>query len=133
MGFAIAPTVLGGTAGRCFGGGEAAEGILALLRDGNGGAGRALVDAGSASVDGVGDDGPEFRSSGRAPGILPTLFGGGAKVLTSLVWIVAKYRGTPLSCSSSFFPVNGTKASAHNKECEWNLFPLHCLFLSVDS
>ena len=113
-GFEVAPTILGGTAGRCFGGGEAADGILALLRDGNGGAGRALV-AGSSAVGEIGDVVPLFRSSGRAPGMLPTLFGGGAKVLTSLVAIVAKCRGTPLSCSSSFFPVKGTKVSADNK------------------
>ena len=54
----------------------------------------------------IGLTGSLCRSSGLAPGMLPTLFGGGAKVLTSFTSIVAKYLGPTFS--SSFFPANGT-------------------------
>jgi len=50
--------------------------------------------------------GPFSRSSSLAPGMLPTRFGGGAKVLTSFVAIVAKCRGP--GPSSSFLPLKGT-------------------------
>ena len=53
--------------------------------------------------------GTTSRSSGLAPGILPTRFGGGANVLTSLVSIVAKCRDPTFS--SSFFPEKGTEIS----------------------
>ena len=48
--------------------------------------------------------GPASRSPDLAAGMLPTRLGGGSNVLTSLVSMVAKYRGWGRSVSSSFFP-----------------------------
>ena len=48
--------------------------------------------------------GPVSRSPDLAAGMLPTRFGGGSNVLTSLVSIVAKYRGWARYLSSSCFP-----------------------------
>jgi hypothetical protein len=107
---------LGGRLGFALGGGDAVSGVLSesRLRDGNGGAGLDPVPdlplegtTSSTSVGVVGVGGPLFRSSDIAPGIFPTLFGGGAKVLTSLTAMVAKCR-PPTSFSSSFFPLKGT-------------------------
>jgi hypothetical protein len=106
---------LGGRLGFALGGGDAVSGVLieSRLRDGNGGAGLGpvpdlpLEGTSSASVGVVGVGGPLSRSSDLAPGIFPTLFGGGAKVLTSLTAMVAKCR-PPTSFSSSFFPLKGT-------------------------
>lgn len=84
-----------------------------VLRTGNGGGGLRFVlelvvaeAVLSRLAADIGDEGPLSRSSVRAPGICPTRFGGGAKVLTSLTSIVAKYRG---AISSSFFPAKAAR------------------------
>ena len=74
-----------------------------LLRDGSGGGGltfelECVFDEPTllAPLDELGVHGASSRSPGPALGILPTLFGGGANVLTSLVSIVAKYLASVL-------------------------------------
>jgi hypothetical protein len=114
LGGGVAAT-LGGRLSFALGGGDAVSGALreSRLRDGNGGAGLdpipdlPLEGTSLVSVSVVGVGGSLSLSSGLAPGIFPTLFGGGAKVLTSLTAMVAKCR-PPTSFSSSFFPLKGT-------------------------
>lgn len=119
-----AAVTFGGRVGFALGGGEALSAVLSdsRLRDGNGGAGLdpvpALPLAGTTSSLSVGVDGPLLLSSVLAPGIFPTLFGGGANVLTSLTAIVAKCRD-PTSLSSSFLPLKGTIISL----CRLKLLP----------
>jgi len=81
----------------------------ALLRDGKAGGEPGVLILARFELSFVPFDdggGPLSRSSALAPGIFPTLFGGGAKVLTSLTSIVAKYRVPTFS--SSFLPTRGT-------------------------
>jgi hypothetical protein len=86
---------------------------LPWLRAGNGGAGRpavVVVEPGETDVPRLSLRGGALsRSSGLAPGTFPTRLGGGSNVLTSLVLMVAKYRGCGRSVSaSSLFPATGT-------------------------
>lgn len=84
----------------------------APLRDGKAGGGPEVLILARFGLSFVPFDdggGPLSRSSTLAPGIFPALFGGGAKVLTSLTSIVAKYRVPTFS--SSFLPTRGTVIS----------------------
>jgi hypothetical protein len=75
------------------------------------------------------DDGSSSLLFVLDPGIFPTLFGGGAKVLTSLTSIFAKCRDPTVS--SSFFPENGTCISLSRQRHTLSLCPIELSLLTT--